>query len=210
MSYESVVTDLKALLKRELFDIPASEHIDQLLRESERAQMILDGGMIERFLVAALRKKMIGLNAGEIDRLFNFEGPCGSFSNRIKIAQALGIIDRPTRRKLDLIREIRNVAAHAHPDVTFATPEIRAAVLVLIGADYERLMKVSPSYGTRAVYGVFCTAMGAAIAVGPTNTARTMKSLLDQYVAKAGASLGKPARRSPPSRPAKGRTGKRP
>lgn len=89
--------------------------------------------MLEEFLVERIKRLMPGINSEESARLFSYEGPIGSFSNRIRMAQALGVIDRTTRRKFEMIKEIRNVAAHCHARLTFGTPEIRDAVASLFG-----------------------------------------------------------------------------
>lgn len=109
--------------------------------------IILNAAVLETYLVGKLKQLMPTLNSDEVDRLFGFDGPCGSFSSRIRMSQALGIIDRPTRRKLDLIRELRNVAAHAHPVIGFDTAEIRDTLVALFSEKDRDAVRRLPSYG---------------------------------------------------------------
>jgi hypothetical protein len=106
-------------------------HIPHIKNESDRASIILHASLLENIVLERLKDFMPSLNADEKARIFGFEGPCGSFSNRLRMAHALEAIDRATRRKLEIIKEMRNVAAHANAEVTFDTPEIRQATIEL-------------------------------------------------------------------------------
>jgi hypothetical protein len=156
MSYESVITALKALLKRELFELDPVEYRANVQGESDRASLILNGSMVERFLVFHLNELMPSINRDERNAVFQFEGPLGSFSNRIRMAQALGIITRKTRRQLDIVRELRNVAAHAHPTVSFDLPEIRDAVVALFDPKDRWAVEVMPRTVLRRTYEWYC------------------------------------------------------
>ncbi len=48
-----------------------------------------------------------------------------TFSNKIYLAHAMGLIDEITRADLNIIRNIRNIFAHAMGHVSFANPEIQ-------------------------------------------------------------------------------------
>jgi hypothetical protein len=131
MSHESVIASLKKLIKQDLISVAPQDHAHHVMNESDRASIILCASVVEDMLVHRLQVLMPSINSDERDRLFNFEGPCGSFSNRIRMAQALSIIDRPTRKQIDIIKEMRNVAAHSHAPVDFGTPEIKEAAAAL-------------------------------------------------------------------------------
>lgn len=156
MSYESVLTELKKLMRRELLDIDPDEYKAHVQGESDRASIILTAGVLEKFLVFQLNQNMPALNSDERSGIFQFEGPCGSFSSRIKMAQALGIVSRKHRRQLDMIREMRNVCAHAHPDVNFDTPEIRNAVYALCEAKHHPLLRAMPRPVLRLTFEALC------------------------------------------------------
>ena len=168
--------------------------------------------MLERFLVSELTGKMTGANSDERTRIFDFEGPCGSFSNRIQMAQALDIIDRETRRRLDIIRLMRNAAAHAHPSLTFDTPEIRAAVWHLIGAEPRQ----TDPFVIRTFFGTICMVVMVTITGKRELTQFALSQLradlseIPPDDAPPPPSPDKSRKRSPRGRPAKGRKGKQP
>jgi len=63
-----------------------------------------------------------GLNKKErerVDGLFGGDAPLATFSSKIKLAFALGLITRKTRRQLDVIRQLRNDFAHARGALDF-------------------------------------------------------------------------------------------
>ena len=212
MSYESAIADLKKLMKHELFDIPAPEYRDKVRGESDRACIIMNGSMLERFLVHELTNKMPSINSDGRSTVFQFEGPCGSFSNRIRMAQALGIIDRGTRKRLDLIREMRNVAAHAHADVGFQTPEIRAAVLALFDVKHRELLGAMLPPVLRRAFEYLCSCLNLQITGDDQTEAieAMLRELREAVEAHALASPDKSPRQKPRGRPRKDGKGKPP
>jgi hypothetical protein len=62
-----------------------------------------------------------------------------------------------------VIRELRNVAAHAHPVVGFDTPEIRDAVLALFGDKNREVIRQLPSYGIRRCFDYACNCISEAL-----------------------------------------------
>ena len=163
MSHEAASAALRALLRRELFEIHPLDHRGHIRNESDRTSIILSAAMNERHLVERLSECLAGANSDEKNRLFAFEGPLGSFSNRIRMAQALEIIDRQTRRYLDLIREMRNAAAHAHPSLTFATPEIRSAVEHLFQPPLREVVAGWQPGRVRRAFEIFCANLNTQI-----------------------------------------------
>jgi hypothetical protein len=131
MSYESVIADLKALNKHRFTSRAATDHVDHMVTESDRSAIILMGSSLEDTVAWSLRNHMPGLNSDEDARIFGFEGPCGSFSNKLRMAHALGLIDRPMRKGLEIIKEMRNSAAHSIMPINYGLPEIRAAIAQL-------------------------------------------------------------------------------
>ncbi len=59
-----------------------------------------------------------------IDELFRHLGPLGSFSGRIEMCYALGLLPAEARRDLHLIRRIRNDFGHVARALTFDEPGI--------------------------------------------------------------------------------------
>ena len=126
---------------RELFDVaPTKEAIGRLqalLEEREetvspaedRSAAIFASAVVEynlkHFLLVHLPNagnKYKGKERFQ-DKLFKEGGPLDTFASRILMAHLLGIIDRETYDQLEIVRQIRNVFAHAF-EPTFATREI--------------------------------------------------------------------------------------
>jgi hypothetical protein len=63
---------------------------------------------IDGLLKGAITYRMVNLTSDDEEVLFSGFGPLATFSARIRIAYALGIIGKKTRHDLDLMREIRN------------------------------------------------------------------------------------------------------
>ena len=57
--------------------------------------------------------------------MFRPDGALGAFASRIKIAYLMGLIDKPTKSELDLIRKIRNEFAHIRQDIRFTSPKVK-------------------------------------------------------------------------------------
>jgi len=157
MSHESVITGLKRLIKRDLLEIEPKDHVDHLFGESPRSTIILEASTVEASILHILKGKMPTLNNDERERIFNFEGPCGSFSNRIRMAQGLGVFDRTTRRSIELIKEMRNAAAHCHAPISFETVEIREAVLALFPSVLRSKMQEWEARRIRVAFSLICS-----------------------------------------------------
>jgi DNA-binding MltR family transcriptional regulator len=67
---------------------------------------------------------MVGLSKEEGDRLFVGSAPLSSFSAKIQVAYAIGLIGPKATHDLDRIREIRNAFAHAKVSITFDTDAV--------------------------------------------------------------------------------------
>jgi hypothetical protein len=102
---------------------------------------------------------MSGLNSDELSRFFHFEGPGGTFSSRIKLAQGLGLVNRATGKHLDMIREMRNVAAHSNAPLTFDTRAIRLGVMSFYSSAQAAVMKRWECEYMRFVYGLNCSVL---------------------------------------------------
>jgi hypothetical protein len=89
--------------------------------------VLLLGAFVERELEAALKSRMAKLQKRELKFIFD-PGPLQSFDAKIKIAQALSIIGHAGVIELDIVRQIRNICAHAIHEVSFKTPEIAKGI----------------------------------------------------------------------------------
>jgi hypothetical protein len=181
VSHESVIASLKRLTNMSILSMVPETHIPHIDRESDRASIVLFAALIENFVQERLKELMPSLNADEKARIFGFEGPCGSFSNRIRMAQALEMIDRPTRRKLELIKEMRNVAAHANTEITFDTPEIKEAVLGLFDVEARQGLARLNRKAMRYLFEMVCKRANVIVVHPEIKTLDTTKLLAETF-----------------------------
>jgi DNA-binding MltR family transcriptional regulator len=107
----------------------------ELVNESDRAIVILVATILDDALTELLAKRIIiSLDQKQLDYIFRFEGPLGSFSSRIEVAYLFGFIDNNTRSHLTDIREMRNACAHSKQEMTFATKELLNVATRLSGS----------------------------------------------------------------------------
>lgn len=186
MSHDTVIKALNRLNKKGIISIAPFDHASHVHGENDRVFIILHGATLDDILKEHLDEKFKGLNRDERDRLFNYNGPAGSFSARLMLAQALGLIDRDKRRRCEIIKAMRNVAAHCHTKITFDTPEIREAVLYLLPSSCRPRVKEWEAPEYRHVFGLICLAScGPATpafnpAINFENLVRTMNDLVLQ------------------------------
>jgi hypothetical protein len=108
-----------------------------LMDESDRAAVIIMASVLEDALALALSQRM-GPFVGEDgkkdhEKLFEYDGPLGSFSAKIAMARGLNIIEHQTRKELDNIREMRNACAHSFQPISFKIPELEKVCMLLFG-----------------------------------------------------------------------------
>lgn len=166
MSHETTLFALKRLIKSRIENIDSKVIAGNLSRESDRAAMILAGGLIDDALLTVLTKVFQAANSEEANRLFNYNGPIGSFSNRIQVAQAIGKISRSEARRMTIIKEIRNTAAHAHLAIDFDTPEIKKSVASLFSIELHSAIHGSPKKIVRNLFVFSCIAINANLTKG--------------------------------------------
>jgi hypothetical protein len=80
--------------------------------------------ILENQLEELLKNKLAGTKS-HLEELFQFNGPLGTFSSKIKISYSLGFISKSIMNDLDLIRKIRNEFGHEYKPIEFETPKIK-------------------------------------------------------------------------------------
>lgn len=85
--------------------------------ETDRSAIILSVSYLENALTAFLSDFLV--KDKETDRLFKGYAPLSTFSAKIDIAFALGLIPRDMKADLNIIRRIRNHCAHKWQDIKF-------------------------------------------------------------------------------------------
>lgn len=126
----ATLKSLKLFAENGLWDTPNFGKV--LSEESDRGAVIILVSIIDDVLAAALERKMVPLNSDEKARLFGFDAPLGSFSARIKMAYALGVIDKDDRDDLNVMRAMRNACAHSRGGLSFDDEVLRHAMALLV------------------------------------------------------------------------------
>jgi hypothetical protein len=118
-----------------------NEHIAQLRFESDRGVMILAATMINDALITELGRTMPRLNCKIRGAMFGNDGPLSTFSKRIICAEAFGLISSDVAKQMDVIRKIRNAAAHAHAPVDCSLDAVKQGLATVLdskkGDDFE-------------------------------------------------------------------------
>jgi DNA-binding MltR family transcriptional regulator len=122
-------------LKKFLKALPTREDIDKALAEittdGPRGAIIIGATLLEDALRVVIRRHMISLKKEEADQLFTGTAPLATFSAKIRLAYALGLIGPKTRGDLDNVRELRNAFAHGKMVLRFETPEVAEVINTL-------------------------------------------------------------------------------
>jgi DNA-binding MltR family transcriptional regulator len=106
--------------------------MEEFIKETDRASVILAAAMIEQELETVLKTTFVPIPTGE-DNLFNGpNAPLASFSAKIDVAFRIGVISQKLCRDLHLIRRIRNDFAHNVTGCRFESSSVRSRVLALI------------------------------------------------------------------------------
>lgn len=115
---------LKVYSRKPLADKAAYDTAMKALHgESDRAFVIVATTILEDALLDKLRGQLSPFpEPAAFDRLFQFDGPLGSFSQRIDMACALDVITPETRDDLHILRHMRNACAHSPLPIDLMTP----------------------------------------------------------------------------------------
>jgi hypothetical protein len=142
----SVIKALKAHSRSKITRASIEAQGASLEHESDRGTVIMTAAMIEDTLSQALENHLHHLTSKELDALFEFNGPMGTFSAKIKSAQAFKIIDRATRNHIEMIREMRNACAHSQNGLTFKDEILRNAVFSMLTPDAAQSYQNNEKY----------------------------------------------------------------
>lgn len=96
---------------------------DTLKPETDRGCALVSTAYLDSRLENLLRDFFVP-NSQVSDELLGQAKPIGTFSSRIDLSYALGLIGHQERRDLHLIRKIRNEFGHGHIPMDFDSPSI--------------------------------------------------------------------------------------
>ena len=93
-STSSAVKTLRAYYKDKLTLADPTKFAEELLNESDRAAIILNGTVLDDALIYGITQHLaVERDKQTIDYIFRFDGPLGSFSSRIELSYFLGRVD---------------------------------------------------------------------------------------------------------------------
>ncbi|MGP9677415.1 hypothetical protein ACT3TC_02040 [Halomonas sp. AOP27-A1-41] len=124
--------------------------------ESDRGAAVLAGSYTENVLGKYLAYKTIDKCSEK--ELFGSNGPLSTFSQRILISEAFGLVSKNTAETLHYIRKVRNYFAHHPLDASFDSSPVREWIGILRGlielrGDQE---EVRSELSNRNVYLLCC------------------------------------------------------
>jgi DNA-binding MltR family transcriptional regulator len=99
--------------------------IKSLTPESDRGIAVLSAAFIDMELEKLLTRFFVDAPAVTKD-LLGQSRPIGTFSSRIDLCFAVGLIGKATHRNLHLVRKVRNDFAHSGKPLKFSEPQIAA------------------------------------------------------------------------------------
>ena len=99
--------------------------------ESDRAAAVLAHARFEHWLIGRIRAEFSGVDDETANQLHVFR-PLHSFEAKIKIALALGLIDRKIYLGLKAVSRVRNRFAHHHRPIDFGDEKIASYCQALV------------------------------------------------------------------------------
>ncbi len=97
----------------------------ELGKESDRGCALLAASYLDSILEQMLKSKLIGTNK-QLESLFDFNGPLGTFSSKILLSYSLGLISKARMDDLQTIRKIRNEFGHSPSIISFSSKKINS------------------------------------------------------------------------------------
>nr|WP_249151159.1 MltR family transcriptional regulator [Bradyrhizobium sp. JYMT SZCCT0180] len=99
-----------------------------MINDGARGSILAGTSLIEDVLEGAISHTFSHLSKNELKELFEGTAPLSTFSAKIKIAYAIGVVGPMTRHDLEKLRELSNAFAHSARHLTFELPEIASIV----------------------------------------------------------------------------------
>lgn len=164
---------LKAYARVQYGDDSMAESVLAELRdESDRGAVILAATSIEDMLEFSIGLRMTPLETDATARaeVFGARGTLSSYANKTLIAYALGIIDKSTKKEIDLIREIRNACAHSRLPISFKVRQLQDAAKAVIGKDLLKEIKDHEPQTLRTAFIIQCSLIAKYIGTGQRQT----------------------------------------
>jgi hypothetical protein len=92
--------------------------------ETDRMIAVLGGAFAENAVRLSITAHLKYMSTTDESAVFGFNGPLGTFSNKITMGYAMGIYGEMTKKDLDIIRNIRNTFAHTLGNIHFSHADV--------------------------------------------------------------------------------------
>jgi DNA-binding MltR family transcriptional regulator len=132
-----------------------------LTKETDRGCALMAAAYLGQELRCLIYSRLIADEATE-KQLFDGEGALATFSSRIAVAFAMGLIPPAARRDPDLIRKIRNIFGHDAKPIDFAHPPVSSRCREM-HYRYEPLSKSPRRFFENAVFAILALVHATAI-----------------------------------------------
>ena len=100
-----------------------NEFLNEFQRETDRAAAVLAAAFLDDQLGRLLKASLVS-DHEYVEALFHRNGPAASFSSRISLAYAIGLIGLDEAKDLHRVRDIRNAFAHQLHGLSFDVDSI--------------------------------------------------------------------------------------
>jgi DNA-binding MltR family transcriptional regulator len=125
---------------------------ETLNKETDRGCALMAASFLENELSLLLKEKFVGNNS-QIEELFEFNGPLGTFSSKIKISYCIGLINKQSFKDLEIIRRVRNDFGHQFKPIEFTSENIKNRINNLTLHYYTKGEATPRQIFTNAVLG---------------------------------------------------------
>jgi hypothetical protein len=161
MAQPAYLKDLKEYTRRQLGGTSATPTmaVAHLANESDRGAVILASTSVEDMLEWAITARLpnLMLDTTARDAMFGSTGSLQTFSSKIAMAYALGVLDKDARRVIDLIREMRNACAHARLPLSFNEAVLRDICRQVVSEMLPYMVDSQSPGGLRHCFVLKCT-----------------------------------------------------
>ncbi|MEA5475374.1 MltR family transcriptional regulator [Synechococcus sp. CCY9201] len=129
--------------------------LDYLDHESDRGVILIIGAMLDELLAELLKNV---LEPSVADKLVNGStAPLGSFSARAKISFAIGVVDAQDYKDIEVIRKVRNAAAHLDSRQGFNSGFKSQSIIGLCGNLSQNVLITSASAREKFIFAAKTT-----------------------------------------------------
>lgn len=178
--------EMKRHAKADIYGDSPEVHVQRLRDESDRGVIVLLGSYVEEALELSLRDALGHASEHELDEtFFGPQGLVGTFSAKANLAHALGLISTPARELIDVLRHLRNLAAHVQQSITFETSSVRQAALSMMCDDSRVFAENNGSESMRDMFVVSCIVLrGVACGRGNDETGTSDFTYAADFIAQ--------------------------